>query len=60
MSRKRLFLLGVAILGVFSAVGLLATNFQILRGHFRKLRECHVARFEPQYHLEPEFHQHAI
>ena len=29
MSRTRLLLLGVAILGVFSAVGLLATNFQI-------------------------------
>jgi hypothetical protein len=28
-SRKRLLLLGVAILGVFSAAGLLATNFQI-------------------------------
>ncbi len=29
MSRKKLLLVGVAILGVFSAVGLLATNFQI-------------------------------
>jgi hypothetical protein len=29
MNRKRLLLVGAAILGVFSAVGLLATNFQI-------------------------------
>lgn len=29
MSRKRLLLLGVAILGLLSAVGMLATNFQI-------------------------------
>ncbi len=29
MSGKRLALLGVAMLGVFSAAGLLATNFQI-------------------------------
>jgi hypothetical protein len=29
MNRKRLLLVGAAILGVFSAVGLLATNFQV-------------------------------